>query len=536
MLKSLQLCICPGILLGKRKEDHQHTISEVIDKIGCGWAQVRVTMTCGAVWLADGAELLLITAAATSVADEWKLGEYTKSSMITIVFAGVCLGNFFGGSLGDFYGRRFPIMVSFMGIVIFSIASSYTNSYFALSFARFVVGAAFGIGQPAETALIAETTPTEWRICFMAVTMILFSLGEAYSAMLIWVDDPTMEKLDWRWLMRMGAIPSAVFGVLAWFLAYESPYYLSVMGQHEAATEVLKKIRHANGVSPSLVSVECAPAKAVTPTLKNTMSVVFGPETWWVTLVMAYSAFLLNSLFYGCLYAFSQILPEMEKNSRVSPSASLMVGALMEIPGFIIGTFLGTTLSRKTATAAYLVLTTFSLVIFATTPVGTSGGTSTPETEATQQWYLSLAYYGIKMWPSIGFIVVYVMAAEQYPSSARVTGTAICIAAGRFGAMTGSVIYEAIEHLTGSYNHFFIALAIGCVINLVLIQLLSDTTGSHMDSKDGLVTSAELEKGNAPSVSPRTPKKPPVPVPVGGALAAARALEEKKQGTYGSLQ
>jgi hypothetical protein len=57
-----------------------------------------------------------------------------------------------------------------------------------------------------------------------------------------------------------------------------------------------------------------------------------------------------------------------------------------------------------------------------------------------------------------------------------------------------------------------------------------------MDSKDGLVTSAELEKGNAPSVSPRTPKKPPVPVPVGGALAAARALEEKKQGTYGSLQ
>ena len=72
----------------------------------------------------------------------------------------------------------------------------------------------------------------------------------------------------------------------------------------------------------------------------------------------------------------------------------------------------------------------------------------------------------------------------MYPSSARVTGTAVCFAARRCGAMFGALTYEWMARLTGSFHHFFVGLAIACTINLLLIQMLPDSAG-EMDSKDG---------------------------------------------------
>jgi AAHS family 4-hydroxybenzoate transporter-like MFS transporter len=484
MWRRLSSLLCQAITPG-RKIDDRKSISEVLDKLGCGWAQVRVLLA-GGVWLADGAELLLITAAANSVAKEWHLDEVTKSSMIAIVFAGVSLGNFVGGSLGDVYGRRFPIIMSFVGIFLFSVGSSYTNSFATLSIARLLVGFAFGVGQPAETALVAETTPTEFRITGMAVTFMLFSLGEAFSGCLIAVDDPTMAHLHWRWLMQAGAIPSLIIGVLTYMFTYESPYYYSVAGKHEEAIEVLKRMRSSNGVDPSLVSVDCIPAKQIAPSAGNSLSTVFGRDTFFTTVVMSYTTFVLNLLFYGCLYAFSQILPGLAKESDSgpggSPTAGLILGALMEIPGYTIGCLLGSLLSRKTCVGLYLVLSASSLMAFAIAV----GGAGSPE--EPHQLLMYYGYYGIKVWPGVGFIVVYMMAAEMYPSSARVTGTAVCLAAGRIGSMVGACFYAFIVNRTGGYQSFFIILAIACAVDLLLIQFLTETAGGHMDRKDGEAT------------------------------------------------
>jgi AAHS family 4-hydroxybenzoate transporter-like MFS transporter len=495
MWRRLTSLLCQDISPERKSADDRKSISEVVDKLGIGLAQLRV-LIAGGVWMADGAELLLITAAADAVAKEWHLNDMMKGSMITVVFFGVLVGNFLGGSLGDVFGRRLPILVSFAGIFVFSIGSSYTTSFVTLSVARLLVGFAFGVGQPAETALVAEGTPTQWRITGMATTFMLFSLGETFSGWLISVDDPTMLHLDWRWLMRAGAIPPLIIGLMTYMFTYESPYYLSVAGKHEEAMEVLKQMRSANGVDPSLVSVECIPAKIVAPGVGNQLSTVFGRELRCTTLIMSYTTFVVNLVFYGSLYAFTQILPDLAAHSDpgASPASALILGALMELPGYTIGMVLGSLMSRKACVVLYLVLSVSSLMAFAM-------AIKSPEQGPQQlaMFAMHYGYYGIKVWTSVGFVVVYLMDAEIYPSSARATGTAVCLVGGRVGAMLAPFAYAFVMDRTGNSQTFFVVLAISCVVNLLLIPFLTDTTGSAMDKKDveAIAPSGEVEKGRS---------------------------------------
>mmetsp|Transcript_97772 Transcript_97772/g.154071 ORF Transcript_97772/g.154071 Transcript_97772/m.154071 type:complete len:211 (+) Transcript_97772:37-669(+) len=140
------------------------TLPEVIESIGCGPAQIRFCLTGGGVYLADGSELLLISAVTQSLAADWSLTPFERGLVVTIVFIGVLVGNVICGPLGDRYGRRGLIISSYLGVFVFSILSSFAESYRTLCIFRVLVGFSFGIGQPAWNTLATEVTPRFWRI------------------------------------------------------------------------------------------------------------------------------------------------------------------------------------------------------------------------------------------------------------------------------------------------------------------------------------------------------------------------------------
>merc|ERR1740129_326441 len=139
-----------------------------------------------------------------------------RGVIVTIVFIGVLIGNLVCGPIGDSLGRRHIIIVSYVGIFVFSILSSVTTGFTSLSIARLFVGMSFGFGQPAWNVLGSEITPSAWRVLMMGFSFMLFAIGEAFSAILLIVDDPTLKHLHWRWLLRMGAIPSLCFCIVAY--------------------------------------------------------------------------------------------------------------------------------------------------------------------------------------------------------------------------------------------------------------------------------------------------------------------------------
>lgn len=451
-------------------------LSEVVEKIGFGLAQVRAIVLGGGVWLADGAELLLIGTVTRAVSNEWHLNSWQRGFVVSIVFVGILLGNMSSGPLGDTFGRRLPIVLSYLCVGVFSLLSAAVPNFWTLCSVRILVGYSFGVGQPAWNSLSTEITPTYWRIASQGGSQSLFVAGEIYSALLIYAADPQMKDLNWRMLLVYGSIPSFILVVLAYMFLHQSPSYLALHGHYDDAKAVLISMRNNNG-KPADLSVEfrLPPAvehKSYSETVGKQIGIVFGSKLLYSTITVVYSCLTLNCIFYGCLYAFPQVVTEVDMGS--SPAMALLMGALWEIPGFIIGVICGMFMNRKPAMIVYLA--TVSLACCAFAIGGVNLGT---------HWYMYYllhgGYIGIKMFACIGFIVVYQYAAEIYPTVARTTGNAICLAGGRLGGIFSPIAFEYLVEWTGSFASFFYMLAIMACLNFVLIIFLPfETAGKHL--------------------------------------------------------
>mmetsp|Transcript_66711 Transcript_66711/g.145477 ORF Transcript_66711/g.145477 Transcript_66711/m.145477 type:complete len:492 (+) Transcript_66711:85-1560(+) len=448
------------------------TVPEIIDRLGFGLAQVRAVLLGGGVWLADGAELLLISTVTRAVSEEWGLTAYERGMVVTMVFVGILAGNMASGPLGDTFGRKQLIIASYVGIFIFSILSSYSSSFYALACIRLFVGAAFGIGQPAWTALSSEVTPSRWRIAANSASMSLFTIGEVYSGLIIFFEDPEMEVLDWRWLLRIGAAPSLVCLVLAYFFLHQSPLYLALHGKPDEAREVLESMRRQNGED---ASTDFEPPEEVSQSVtfwekvNKQVSIVLGDHLLVSTLIIIYTCFMLNLCFYGCLYAFPQVLPNLEMAS--SPAVQLLIGAAWEVPGLAVGLAVGLTMSRKLAMHIYGLSMLSALVAFV---FGIHGD----PTGFWSQVALHYGYYGIKAYVMIGFIVVYQYASEIYPTEARITGTAVNIAGGRLAGIIAPLLFELLLKHTGHFDSFFMLIAAMLSFNILLFNFLPFETAN----------------------------------------------------------
>lgn len=455
--------------------------------------------------MADGAELLLLSSVTRSVADEWNLDRWERGLITSVVFFGVLVGNVGSGYVGDTLGRRVPLLLSYVGICAFSLLSVFANGFYSITFFRFWVGASFGIGQPAFNALIGETTPAAYRMTMNALAQMLFSAGELYSAVLIMLQDPYMQDLRWRKLVCWGAVPSFVFLLLSLSMLTESPGWLQVNNRQDEARRALNALAESNGVSISDVSDWVPRRPSVTSSAMDKINVVLGRHLLYSTVVVCVSVFTLNFLFYGGLYAFPQVLPELKL--RLNPSMNLVVGALSEVPGYFIGIVLGSILSRKTCMLIYLLMVIASTVVFSVAVVnmpsriyldGVQVMASPP-----QHWVeviLQAGLIGQKVFTAFGFLVVYVYSVEIYPTVARATGGALCIAAGRFGSIVAPSIFENLLYITDSHSTFFSFTAGLCAVNAMLVLFLPyETKGEilkdHLDEID-----VETKSLNEPSV------------------------------------
>jgi len=453
-------------------------LSDVIEDIGMGPAQLRAGLLGGGVWFADGAELLLISTVTKALSDEWSLTEYERASVVTVVFIGIFVGNLISGPIGDSFGRLQLIVASYFGIFVFSILSSCVNDLKTLAVIRFFVGASFGIGQPSWTGMSQEITPKNWRVAMNFTTQGFFILGEMYSASLVYRDDPNMQNLHWRWLLRCGAIPSAVFGVLSLLLLNQSPMYLASQGRSDSARAVLEDLRRTNGADG--VSLDFTLQANIDTqddgrlsAMRQRMGIIFGGKYLRTTLILLYACFVMNLMFYGCMYAFPQVLARVETDS--TPGMQLITGALYELPSVVLGITLGMTIPRKPTLKLCSVMNAASLLMYC------AGANM-----FSPAWlYKALkrgGYLGIKCFGSIEFMMTYQYAAEVFPTEARITGVAVVAAGGRLAGIMAPLLFEFMQKMSGGFEGFFCLIAVSCVILVPLTEMLPmETAGANLD-------------------------------------------------------
>lgn len=449
-------------------------VADVVENLGMGPYQVQQCLVGGGVWLADGAELLLIGSVTNAVAQEWGLTPWQKGSVVSIVFVGVCVGNLLSGLISDKFGRRLPVCAAYVWVAMLSILSATTWGFTSLCTVRFLVGCAFGLGQPAWNTLCSEISPSNWRMTLSVFCNVMFVLGELYSATIIWLSDPDMLYLDWRWLLIVGAYPGCILSALGMFFMQESPSWLAVNGFHGHARNVLEEMRLLNRCPKQSVDVcpkDLGGSRSANASagIGEHASIIFGRKMLFSTVVTAYSCFVLNFVFYGGLYAIPQVLTEV--HTAHSPALALMLGALLEVPGLLVAVPLGIYIDRRPMLCLCGLLMSCSILAF------TFGGMY-QHGDYFWVYMFQGGYAAFKCSAALIFVVVYQYAAEIYPTNCRVAGTSVAFGAGRLGAIIAPMAFENLMMRWGSWSAFFFVMAaLTMSVSVLAVFLPFETRG-----------------------------------------------------------
>jgi len=299
-----------------------------------------------------------------------------------------------------------------------------------------------------------------------------------YCYWLVYMNDPWMTHLQWRVLLQQGSIPSLVFFGIAFIFLLQSPYFAAVTGKKSDAQDILKTMQRDNCIPIPDIDLDFEDVEPVSEAESASgaeFKVVFNNEFFSTTVIVTYSCFVMNFVFYGALYAFPNVLPTLSKIGRSStPAMELLIGALWEFPGYALAVVFAMQYARKPVMKLYAFSTGISMILFALGVYISSDVV----------WHLG--FWGIKIFICIGYVVIYVYLSEVFPTKVRVTGGAVGIAGGRIGAMIAPLAYEMLTAWTGSFYTFFLVTAIMCLTNMPLIDLLPyETFGASLVSKGG---------------------------------------------------
>jgi hypothetical protein len=196
------------------------------------------------------------------------------------------------------------------------------------------------------------------------------------------------------------------------------------------------------------------------------LRVVFGPQLFHSTAIVMYTCFVLNVAYFGSLYAFPQVLPA-SSSMHESAALQLLIGAFWELPGQVAGVAICAFLPRILSIKLYLVLAASAFLSFTLSMRSYSN--------VAMAW-MTIGYYGIKCFMSMGFVMVYQYSTEIYPTEARTTGSAMGIGSGRLAGILAPLLFEAIQSTSGGPMDFFYILFGFLVSNLFLAQFLSIET------------------------------------------------------------
>ncbi|CEM04379.1 unnamed protein product [Vitrella brassicaformis CCMP3155] len=416
------------------------SVNEFIEAIGFGLGQIVAILSGGGAYLADGAEVLVLGAINYHLGQDLGLSGVAMAAMVSIIFVGVMCGNLLAGVIGDHYGRKLPILLSYSGTVSCSLVSIMLSSYWLMMVCRFLVGISFGIGVPAWNSLSGEITPIRWRLLAQSISQSLFCFGEIYAASTLWFLDPQLKHADWRILVAVASIPSFLFLFSALLLLTESPHFLYTQNKLSATRDVLMRLAWWNRkdidvqllqapMSPLVRQQSAGVDKTFRQELRSHLKIIFSRKYLFSTLVCCFVCYVVNTGFYGLLYALPLTVPHMEPMGT-TPAGAVLGAAMFELLGYPAVFFFDTFCTRIANIASCSLCVGLSLTIFCVAAF--------LHQTTIALWSVSVA----KLFVVAVFVTVYVYVVELYPTICRTMGTALCFTAGRLGAISSPLTFE----------------------------------------------------------------------------------------------
>ncbi|KAL3696732.1 hypothetical protein R1sor_010808 [Riccia sorocarpa] len=458
----------------------EYTAEDAIDHIGFGKYQLLLVVYVGLSWVADAAEMILLSFIGPAAQCEWQLSPGEEGAVSSAVFGGVFLGAYAWGLLADMKGRRIAVLSTALFTSVFGLLSALSPSFWWLLLSRALVG--FGLGGAVVVfALAMEFLPVKRRGFWLVFLEFFWTMGSTGEALLAWAIIP---NTNWRWLVAISALPFVA--LIAFFpLIPESPKYLMVKGDVDGAMTVLRQVAKANGQSlpegkliPTLpsggtavrVSKKSAAGKLKDSKASDQIEVENGGEVektpeeegveelgaWETikclvsreylrtTLLLWFLYFANSFVYYGLVLLTTQLdvkggkqhlcdLPTSASSNKSleatacidgrpaydnSQYRDVLISSIAEVPGVIIACFMVEQFGRKVSLASLLIA---------------CGAFMLPLIYPLSELVTTALMFGARSCSMGGFSVLWAYAPELYHTAVRSTGVGAANSHGRLG-------------------------------------------------------------------------------------------------------
>lgn len=447
-------------------------INVVVNELGVGPSQILVMILGpGGMAFCDGMEIALFGCLTNTLSNSFNLGPSDRALLVSVVALGTTVGNF-AGYLGDRYGRRRLVVVGFGFLALFGFTAAHAPSIAIFLLARFMLGFSMVIGQSPAEMLIREYSPHAWQVPLGAGTLAGMQAGALTMLVLVSLEDPSLEHLNWRWLMQLASVVAALFFILAFTFLPESPVFLassSKRGAKAEALEALDAIRRLN--SREHVSIEFAsetneesePEESTESgrTMLQQFARTFSVKHFATTMTFC----IAQTAQAVAMMTQSFVVPQvLGTTSTLEPAYQLIFTNVFSGVMVIFSTGIANRLARANAMSIGLWFIAASLAAFAF--VGTLPRPRPLFWEVIFQVSNAMPVLGIQ----VCFLVTRQVVKEQYPSNLASTALSVMMGINRSVMIIVPILFEHLRAAAGGdWEFWFYGAASWALVSSVIV-------------------------------------------------------------------
>jgi len=259
----------------------------------------------------------------------------------TLTFAGLTVGAWCAGVLGDRFGRRFSYQLNLLIFGGASIAATFAPSMYWLIGLRFIMGIGMGAEIAVSYGMLSEFVPPRYRGRLLAA-LSLFANSAVFVASLasLWI----IPAFGWRYMFAVTGVAAGIVWLMRKKMP-ESPRWLVSQGRFDEAQAVLEAIESSvarKHVLPDYLREDPVQPEAVP------LGVLFRTPVVWRTIV---GSLIMVTIGYS-IYGLINWLPSFFVHQGFNIVKSLTYSTVMSLgapAGTIIGIFVADRLGRRPA-------------------------------------------------------------------------------------------------------------------------------------------------------------------------------------------
>ncbi|XP_023125808.2 synaptic vesicle 2-related protein-like isoform X1 [Amphiprion ocellaris] len=463
---------------GSDKTEETFTVDDVLEVIGFGKFQWKISLLTGLSWIADAMEMMILSILGPQLHCEWRLPGYQVALITSVVFVGMGISSPLWGNVSDKYGRRVGLTICMCWTLYYGLMSAFSPVYGWLLVLRGLVG--FGIGgAPQSVTLYSEFLPVKSRgICIMLIAA-FWAIGTVFEVLLaLWV----MPTLGWRWLLGLSTIPMAIFVSFCFWLP-ESPRFDVLTGRSEKAMETLTRVAKENGKT-----MPQGRMIAYQQSDRGQIKDLFAAQYWRTTLPLWFIWFAYAFSYYGIVLLTTELFQAGDscvatQGAKIEPTCSLeckyltsadykdlLWTTLAEFPGLLVILLAVDHIGRKRSMALCFFM--FSLCIL-------------PLFACIERTALTILIFVARAFISGGYQVVFVYTPEVFPTGSRALAMGTSSAMARVGALITPFVAQVMLR-TSVYLTLSVYCGVAVLAGVASLILPIETLGRSLQESAGV--------------------------------------------------